>query len=59
MIENYPDDFPYLNCGEVMYTAPVAKFEIAWGANVEWYSMEKDTFAADYESEIWIPVKRK
>lgn len=35
------------------------EFEIAWGANVEWYSMEKDTSAADYESEIWIPVKRK
>lgn len=35
------------------------EFEIAWGANVEWYSMEKDTSAADYESGIWIPVKRK
>lgn len=35
------------------------EFEIAWGANIEWYSMEKDTGAADYESEIWIPVKRR
>lgn len=35
------------------------EFEIAWGANVEWYSTEQDTDAADYESGIWIPVKRK
>ena len=35
------------------------EFEIAFGANVEWYSMEKDTSASDYESEIWLPVKRK
>lgn len=34
-------------------------FEVAWGANIEWYSMEKGTDAAAYESEIWIPVKRK
>lgn len=34
------------------------EFEIALGANVEWYSMG-DTGAADYESEIWIPVKRR
>lgn len=35
------------------------EFEIAQGTNIEWYSMEKDTSAPDYESEIWIPVKRK
>ena len=35
------------------------EFEIAYGANVEWYSMEKETTAPDYESEIWSPVKRK
>ncbi len=35
------------------------EFEIAMGANIEWYSMEKDTSAPDYESEIWIPVRRK
>ncbi|MGN1105655.1 MAG: hypothetical protein ACI4RH_03325 [Huintestinicola sp.] len=33
-------------------------FDIAFGANIEWYS-EGDTSAADYESAIWIPVKRK
>ena len=35
------------------------EFEIAYGANVEWYSMEKETSAADYESEIWIPVRHR
>lgn len=35
------------------------EFEIAMWANIEWYSLEKDTSAPDYESEIWIPVKRK
>lgn len=35
------------------------EFEIAYGANIEWYSTEKETSAADYESEIWVPVKRK
>ena len=35
------------------------EFEIAMGANIEWYSMEKETSAPDYESGIWIPVKRK
>lgn len=34
-------------------------YEIAGGFNIEWYSMEKDTDAADYESGIWIPVKRR
>lgn len=35
------------------------EFEIARGVNIEWYSMKKDTSAPDYESGIWIPVKRK
>lgn len=34
-------------------------YEIAGGFNIEWYSMEKDTNAADYESGIWIPVNRR
>ncbi len=34
-------------------------FEIAMGANVEWYSAEGSTTDADYKSEIWIPVIRK
>lgn len=34
------------------------QYEIAMEANVEWYS-EGDTQATDYESAIWIPVKRK
>lgn len=34
------------------------EFEIAMGANIEWYS-KGDTSALDYESAIWIPVKRK
>lgn len=33
-------------------------YEVAMGINVEWYSMG-DMSAPDYESEIWIPVKRK
>lgn len=35
-----------------------AEYEIAAGINIEWYSMG-DMDAALYESEIWIPVKRK
>lgn len=35
------------------------EFEIAYGTNIEWYSMEKEPSAADYESEIWLPVRRK
>jgi len=35
------------------------EFEIAWGANLEWYSTEKRIDASDYESEIWVPVRRK
>ena len=34
-------------------------YEIALGTNVEWYSAEGNTTDADYESAIWIPVKRK
>lgn len=33
-------------------------FEIAMGASIEWYS-QGDICAQDYESAIWIPVKRK
>lgn len=35
------------------------EFEIAWRANIEWYATEQDAAAPDYESAIWIPVKRK
>lgn len=35
------------------------EWEIAFPGNVEWYSENGDTQAADYESEIWIPVRRK
>ncbi|MBT9775999.1 helix-turn-helix domain-containing protein [Clostridium sp. MCC353] len=34
------------------------EYDIAMDASIEWYS-EGDTSAADYRSEIWIPVKRK
>ena len=34
------------------------EYEIAMGANVEWYA-KGDTSALDYESAIWVPVKRK
>lgn len=34
-------------------------YEIAAGFNIEWYSKEGNTTDADYESQIWIPVKRK
>lgn len=33
-------------------------YEIATGMNIEWYS-NGDISAIDYESEIWIPVKKK
>lgn len=36
-----------------------AEFEIAMGANIEWYSAEGNTTDVDYESGIWVPVKRK
>lgn len=32
-------------------------YEIAMGANIEWYG-EGDIWSPDYESAIWIPVKR-
>ncbi len=35
------------------------EFEIAMGANIEWYSSEGKTTDADYKSEIWVPVRRK
>lgn len=34
------------------------EFEIAGHVNIEWYS-KGNTQAADYESAVWIPVKRK
>lgn len=33
-------------------------YETAMGINIEWYS-EGDSQSTEYESEIWIPVKRK
>jgi AraC family transcriptional regulator len=33
-------------------------YEIATGMNIEWYSKE-DCSSFDYESEVWIPVKKK
>lgn len=35
-----------------------AEYEIAMGANIEWYS-KGDTTDVDYESAIWLPIKRK
>lgn len=35
------------------------EYEIAMGANIEWYSREGNTWDADYESAIWIPVRRR
>jgi len=35
------------------------EYEIAIGANIEWYSPEGSTSDTDYVSEVWIPVKRK
>ena len=34
------------------------EYEIAMGANIEWYS-KGDTTDVDYESAIWLPIKRK
>lgn len=34
------------------------EYEIAMYANIEWYA-KGDTSSPDYESAIWIPVKRK
>lgn len=33
-------------------------YEIAAGMNIEWYS-KGNSNSFDYESEIWIPVKKK
>lgn len=33
-------------------------YEVAMGANIEWYG-EGDTNSVDYESAIWLPVKKK
>lgn len=35
------------------------EYELAQGCNLEWYSMDKDTAAPDYESGIWLPVRKK
>ncbi len=35
------------------------EYEIAIGSSIEWYSKDGNTTDADYESAIWIPVKRK
>lgn len=35
------------------------EYEIAMGANIEWYSPEGDMSDVDYETQIWIPVRRK
>lgn len=35
------------------------KYQIALGANLEWYSPEGETDDPGYESAIWIPVKKK
>jgi len=34
-------------------------YEIAYGANIEWYSDQGMPQDADYQSAIWIPVKKK
>lgn len=34
------------------------EFELAYGANIEWYA-PGDPQSPDYESAIWVPVKRK
>lgn len=35
------------------------EYEIAMGSNIEWYSAKGNTWDTDYESAIWIPVKRR
>lgn len=35
------------------------EFDIAFPANIEWYSGEGDTTSIDYESAVWVPVRRK
>lgn len=34
-------------------------YEIALGANIEWYSPEGSPQDADYQSAIWVPVRKK
>jgi len=34
------------------------EYEIAMGANIEWYA-KGDVSAPDYESSVWVPVKRR
>lgn len=34
-------------------------YEIAMGLNLEWYSQKGNQTDSDYESSIWLPVKRK
>lgn len=34
-------------------------YEIALGANIEWYSPEGSPRDADYQSAIWVPVRKK
>lgn len=35
------------------------EYEIAFPASIEWYSESTDMQSADYESAIWIPIKKK
>ena len=35
------------------------EYELAGNYNIEWYSCDGDKTDADYESGIWIPIKRK
>lgn len=35
------------------------EYELAAGISLEWYSSEEKTTDADYESAIWVPVKKK
>lgn len=36
-----------------------SEYELAAGVSLEWYSSEGKTTDADYESAVWIPVKKK
>ncbi len=36
-----------------------AEYEMSLGINIEWYSNEKTTTDPNYESAVWIPVKRR
>ena len=35
------------------------EYELAGNCNIEWYSNSGDTAASDYQSAVWIPVKKK